>query len=356
MMTAEEPTAANAQPDMPITAAVRSQVIAETARKIREHYVFPDVAEKVAASILAADKAGQYQHLNQAQAFAEALTKTIQTLGNDKHFDLRFSPDVLEDDIPLAERDKQKPSEVEIAKALEMDIFNNFGVEKFERLPTNIALLQLSYFCNAQTGGEVMTSAMTLAASANALIIDLRKNGGGDPAMVALISSYLFDTEPVHLNDLYFRFNNQTRQFWTHPYVPGKRFGPDKPIYVLTSNFTFSAAEEFTNNLQTLKRATIIGETTGGGANPGDRFKVGEHFNMFISTGKAINPITKDNWEGKGVLPDIEVPAEQALLTAQILAMQPIIEKMPEAWRRTNANKILAQLQGELASLTLKGS
>ena len=145
--------------------------------------------------------------------------------------------------------------------------------------------------------------------------------------MVALISSYLFDTEPVHLNDLYFRFSNQTRQFWTHPYVPGKRFGPDKPIYVLTSNLTFSAAEEFSNNLQTLKRATIIGEITAGGANPGDVFKVGEHFNMFISTGKAINPITKDNWEGKGVLPDIAVPAEQALLTAQILAMQPIIEK-----------------------------
>ena len=356
MMTAEEPKAANAQPDMPISAAVRSQVIGEVARKIRENYVFPDVAEKVAASILAADKAGQYQHLNQAQAFAESLTKAIQTLGNDKHFDLRFSPDVLEDDIPLAERDKQKPSQAEVAKALEIDIFNNFGVEKYERLPTNIALLQLTYFADPQVGGDVITAAMNVVSNANALIIDLRKNGGGYAAMVALITSYLFDTEPVHLNDLYFRFNNQTQQFWTHPYVPGKRFGPDKPIYVLTSNFTFSAAEEFANNLQTLKRATIIGETTGGGANPGDRFKVGEYFNMFISTGKAINPITKDNWEGKGVLPDIEVPAEQALLTAQILAMQPIIEKMPEAWRRTNANKILAQLKMELASLALKGS
>lgn len=351
MMATEQPKTASAQPDMPITAAVRSQVIAEAAKKIRENYVFPDVAEKVAASILAADKAGQYQHLNQAQAFTEALTKTIQTLGNDKHFNLRYSPEVLEDDIPLALRDKQKPSHVEIAKALEMNIFNNFGVEKFERLPTNIALLQLNYFADAQTGGDVITAAMTVASSANALIIDLRKNGGGYAEMVALISSYLFDTEPVHLNDLYFRFSNQTRQFWTHPYVPGKRFGPDKPIYVLTSNLTFSAAEEFSNNLQTLKRATIIGEITAGGANPGDVFKVGEHFNMFISTGKAINPITKDNWEGKGVLPDIAVPAEQALLTAQILAMQPIIEKMPEAWRRTNANKILAHLQGELDRL-----
>lgn len=350
-MTAEQPKTASAQPDMPITAAVRSQVIALAAKKIRENYVFPDVAEKVAASILSADKAGQYQHLNQAQAFAEALTKTIQILSNDKHFNLRFSPDVLEDDIPLSERDKQKPSKVGIAKALEMDVFGNFGVEKFERLPTNIALLQLNYFGDAKTGGEVIAAAMTVVSSANALVIDLRKNGGGCAAMVALISSYLFDTEPVHLNDLYFRFNNQTRQFWTHPYVPGKRFGPKKPIYVLTSKLTFSAAEEFSNNLQTLKRATIIGETTRGGANPGDVFKVGEHFNMFISTAKAINPVTKDNWEGKGVLPDIAVPAEQALLTAQILAMKPIIEKMPEAWERTNANEILAELQGKLDSL-----
>jgi retinol-binding protein 3 len=351
MMTTEQPKTAGAQPDMPITVVVRSQVIALAAKKIREHYVFPDVAEKVASSILSADKADQYQHLKQAQAFAEALTKAIQTLGNDKHFKLRFSPDVLEDDIPLAERDKQKPSQVEIAKSLEINIFNNFGVEKFERLPTNIALLQLNHFADPQIGGEVIAAAMTLVSSAEALIVDLRKNGGGYAAMAALISSYLFDPEPVHLNDLYFRFNNQTRQFWTHAYVPGKRFGPDKPIYVLTSNFTFSAAEEFSNNLQTLKRATIIGETTGGGANPGDWFKVGEHFNLFISTGKAINPITQDNWEGKGVLPDIAVPAEQALLTAQILAMQPIIEKLPETWERTNANKILAELQGKLDSL-----
>lgn len=350
-MTAKQPKTASAQPDMPITAAVRSQVIALAAKNIRENYVFPDVAEKVAASILAADKEGQYLHLNQAQAFAEALTKAIQTLGNDKHFKLRFSSDVLEDDIPLSELDKQKPSKVEIAKALEMDVFGNFGVEKFERLPANIALLQLNYFGDAQTGGEVIAAAMTVASNANALVIDLRKNGGGYAEMVALISSYLFDTEPVHLNDLYFRFSNQTRQFWTHAYVPGKRFGPDKPIYVLTSKFTFSAAEEFSNNLKTLKRATIVGETTRGGANPGGVFKVGEHFDMFISTGKAINPITKDNWEGKGVLPDIAVPAEQALLTAQILAMKPIIEKMPEAWERTNANKILAELKGKLDSL-----
>ncbi len=351
MMTVEQPKTAGAQPDMPITAEVRRQVIALAAKKIRENYVFPDVAETVASSILAADKAGQYQHLIQAQAFTEALTKTIQTLGNDTHFNLRFSPDVLEDDIPLSERDNQKPSKVEIAKALEKDVFGNFGVEKFERLPANIALLQLNYFGDAQTGGEVIAAAMTVVSSANALIIDLRKNSGGYAEMVALMSSYLFDTEPVHLNDMFFRFNNQTRQFWTYSYVPGKRFGPDKPIYVLTSKFTFSAAEEFSNNLKTLKRATIIGETTRGGANPGDWFKVGEHFNMFISTGKAINPITKDNWEGKGVLPDIAVPAEQALLTAQILAMKPIIEKMPEAWARNNANKILAELQGKLDSL-----
>jgi len=103
---------------------------------------------------------------------------------------------------------------------------------------------------------------MNFLANTDALIIDLRRNGGGEPAMVALISSYLFGPEPVHLNDLYFRPDDSTHQWWTLPYVPGKRYGDKKEVYVLTSKRTFSAAEEFTYNLKNLKRATIIGETT----------------------------------------------------------------------------------------------
>ena len=345
------PTALATQPDMAIDAVTRSKVIATIAQKLRDNYVFPEVAEKLANALLASDKRGEFQHLQSANAFAEAVNLQLHAIGKDKHFRLRFSPSPVEEDIPQIEKAKQKPSAAQHAKELEVSRWRNFGIEKYERLPGNIALLELNGFLDAGIAGEALAAAMSLACGAQALIIDLRKNGGGDPATVALISSYLFDAEPVHLNDLYYRFNNQTQQYWTHAYVPGKRFGADKPVYVLTSKHTFSAAEEFSNNLKTLKRATIIGETTGGGANPGDVFKAGEHFSIFISTGRAINPITKSNWEGVGVIPDIAVPEEQALLTAQIKAMGPVISAIPEAWRQESLKKVQAQLQEKLASL-----
>jgi C-terminal processing protease CtpA/Prc len=144
--------------------------------------------------------------------------------------------------------------------------------------------------------------------------------------MVAYVCSYLFDDEPVHLNDLYFRPSNETRQYWTSPSLPGKRY-LNRPVYVLTSKNTFSGAEEFSYNLKNLKRATIVGETTGGGAHPGGTERLGDYFTAFIPSGRAINPITKTNWEGTGVEPDIKVAADDALKTAHVDALGKLIEK-----------------------------
>ncbi len=309
------------RPDAPLDQAQRTQIIATLAQKMRANYVFPDVAEKMAAAVLANDKRGAYNADSGANALCEHLTTDLREVSHDKHIRLRFSPDSLPEDIPAADKARYKPSAAEREKELAMYRQHNFGIEKFEHLPGNIAYLELGGFLNVETSGDALAAAMTLVADSDALIIDLRRNGGGDPATVALVSSYLFDGDPVHLNDLYYRWSGQTQQYWTHAWVPGKRYGVDKPVYVLTSGRTFSAAEEFTNNLKTLKRATIVGATTGGGANPGDGFKLAEHVGIFIPTGRAINPITKTNWEGTGVTPDVAVPQEQALLTAQIMAM-----------------------------------
>jgi len=163
--------------------------------------------------------------------------------------------------------------------------------------------------------GPTASAAMNSLASTDALIVDLRDNGGGTPPMVAYISSYLF-SQHTHLNDLWTRRTNQTTEFWTRD-VPGTRFGGSKPVYVLTSHNTFSGGEEFTYNLKNLKRATIIGETTGGGAHPVSGHKIDPRFMIGVPFARAINPISKTNWEGTGVEPDVNVPAAEALATAQ---------------------------------------
>jgi len=246
------------------------------------------------------------------------------------------------------EREDRGPSHEDIARQIEFMRTVNFGFEKVERLPGNVGYIDLRGFQPAQFGAETVVAAMNFLANTDALIIDLRRNGGGEPAMVALISSYLFGPEPVHLNDLYFRPDNSTRQWWTLPYVPGKRYGEKKEVYVLTSNRTFSAAEEFTYNLKNLKRATIVGETTGGGAHPGGPRRINEHFGIWVPSGRAINPITKTNWEGTGVKPDVDVPADQALKVAHIAALKKVLERVAEPERKNAISRAIASAEKEL--------
>jgi C-terminal processing protease CtpA/Prc len=189
---------------------------------------------------------------------------------------------------------------------------------------------------------------MNFLAHTNALIIDLRQCRGGNPGMVALISSYFFDGEPLHLNSLYWREEDFTQQYWTLPYVPGKRYS-DKPVYVLTSPATFSAGEEFAYNLQTRQRATLVGATTGGGAHPGSPYRLHPHFEVFIPVGRAINPVTNDNWEGKGVIPDITVAQEKALNVAHRLALETIIENCGKP-TSVPLKRLLAEAQAALAA------
>jgi C-terminal processing protease CtpA/Prc len=151
--------------------------------------------------------------------------------------------------------------------------------------------------------------------------------------MVALISSYIFGDERVHLNSLYWREQDVTEQYWTLPYVPGKRFG-NKPIYVLTSRETFSGGEEFAYNLKARQRAILVGETTGGGAHPGSSYRLHPHFEVFIPNGRAINPITGTNWEGSGVTPDIPIPQEQDFKVAYSMALKSVIGELGEAASR----------------------
>jgi C-terminal processing protease CtpA/Prc len=222
------------------------------------------------------------------------------------------------------------------------------GVACAQRLAGNVAYLDLQpVLFPAAIGGAIMTAAMTLIADTDALIIDLRHCLGGEPAMVPFLVSYLWDHEPAQLTGLRERNDSQVKQAWTLPYVPGRRFGKTKPVYVLTSTITFSGGEQLSYDLQQLGRATIIGERTRGGANAREGFPVHPHLEATISVAEAVHPKTGGNWEGTGVTPNIQATAGQARDTAYQLALQHVVTAAGAA--AAEANAALPAAQADIA-------
>jgi C-terminal processing protease CtpA/Prc len=335
------------QPDFTIDAATRTQVIDTILKRLNDSYVFPEVAKKMEQSIRERVSKQEYDQITSAKQFATKLTTDLQAVSNDKHLRVRYSYQAIPERGP-----QREPSAAEREQRLRELTWMNHGFAKVERLPGNIGYLEFYNFMDEALGADTVAAAMNFINGTDALIIDMRQNGGGNPAMVALVCSYLFGPEPVHLNDLYWREGNRTDEFWTRKEVSGKRY-LNKDVYVLTSKRTFSGAEEFTYNLKNLKRATIIGETTGGGAHPGGGFRISEHFGMFVPTGRAISPITKTNWEGTGVTPDVAVPADQALHVARITALKKSLDKLnPDLKPRVQGE--IDRLEKELSAMKSK--
>ena len=317
------PTLQALGPNMPVTAlridaAARARVVNRAAALLDSFYVFPDVAKRMGDSARAHLTRGEYDRYESGMTFARRLTDDFAAVAHDKHLNVRYIARGLPAPPPETSAPRV-PTADEIARDRREADESNCSFEKVERLEGNIGYLKFDGFNDADLCAPTVAAAMTFLAGTRAMIIDLRQNGGGEPKMVALIASYLFDTR-THLNDLWTRQTNTTEEFWTSDSVAGRRFGGTKPVFVLTSARTFSGAEEFTNNLKVLKRATIIGETTGGGAHPVRGRRIDDHFMIRVPFARAINPITHTNWEGVGVEPDVKVPAGEALTTAVKLA------------------------------------
>jgi hypothetical protein len=296
-----------------VDATTRDRVIAAVAARLTEFYVYPDVAQAMDHVLRDHQMKGEYAPFDTAPALAAVLTEQLQALSHDRHLHVDFVPMGVPDGDPEATAaDKAK-----IRERLERA---NCGFEKSERMDGNIGYVKFDMFGPAEICGPKATAALGSLNGVAALIFDLRDNNGGEPDMVAFVESYLFEKR-TRLDDIYDRKQDRTAQYWTQPDVPGAKFSRH-PVYVLTSRRTFSAAEAFCYDLRNLHRATLIGETTGGGAHPTTTKRLDAHFVIRVPYARAINPITKTNWEGKGVEPDVSVPADQALEVAKKLAEQ----------------------------------
>jgi hypothetical protein len=286
----------------------RRRVVDGVIRNLKEHYVDKDVAQKMADALLAHEKNGDDRAIAEGGAFADLLTRQMRDVSHDMHLEVVYSRDRLPDHpgAPTAE------SLANYRRALERE---NCTFETVKILPHNIGYLKLNSFPDVSICRSVAVAAMASLNRTDAVIFDLRDNRGGDPEMVMLIAAYLFD----HPEYMYSPRESPTERSWTRSPVAGNRLA-DKPVYVLTSGTTWSGAEQFSYDLKMLKRATLVGERTRGGAHAGVFYRIDDHFGMGIPEVKAVNPFSKTDWAGVGVAPDVKVKAADALSTAERLA------------------------------------
>jgi hypothetical protein len=292
-----------------------SALVMAAVERITGGYIFPDVAARAATVLRARLDEGAYD-LPVGPELCERLSADLLEACSDKHLRLLWH------ESAEASRD-----EAGLSAALgERFRRENHGVRCVQQLSGNIGLIELTIVPPAAIAGGTLAAAMKLVEGTDALILDLRGTLGGAPDGAAFLCSYLFADGEVHLNDIIEGPDGPTRQFWTNSYLPGPRY-LHRAVYVLTSPATFSGGEEIAYELQALGRATIVGETTGGGAHPSEVVSLAEHVELRLPVARAVNPVTGTNWETVGVQPDLYAQAETALTVAHALALKTLADR-----------------------------
>jgi C-terminal processing protease CtpA/Prc len=317
------------QRDMKVDAATRASVVEGVISNLNQAYVFPEAAAEIENGLRLQMRRNELDSTTSAEALADELTIRLRKLARgDQHLEVRY----IEQPIPPPTKDDE-PSPDEKAAQLAMQRRLNGGLETVGRLHGNLGYLEIRKFWRPQFVAPKLPAAMKLVADTDALIIDLRDCGGGDPETVMLFASYFFD-HPTHLNDIYWRDENRTEERWTTDAVSGERYGEKRRLYVLTSSETISGCEDLAYALKNAGRATVIGEVTAGAAHAGGPKRVSEHFMMFVPSGRPVSPVTHTDWEGVGVAPDVKTSAKNALVVAQIEALKQLAAvEADAAWK-----------------------
>jgi len=324
--------------DSKLNVSERTEILQTLDAKLNANYIEPAVAKRVGQAIARKNAAGGYASITSVQGFSAMLATDLREMSGDKHFGASVNERFRESSGAA-----DVPSSAEMDEARERTERQGYGIEKIERLPGNVGYIDLRAFGRTEFTGPAYTAAMSLLAGTDALILDLRLNGGGSPDSVAYLMSHFFPLgDRRHLIDFYHRPSDTTRQVWLVPTVT-QRY--DKPVYVLTSARTFSGGEDCAYGFQAQKRGTLVGETTGGGSNPVSWFSVGHGIVVSIPTSRATNVVTKTNWEHVGVKPDIAVPAAQALQTAHVDILRKLVSSAKDSDQRARLEGLLAMVE-----------
>ncbi len=298
----------------PLSDDYKKETIGKLSLLIQDFYIYPDVAKKTSEHLYKQYEAGYFDQCKDNETFATVLTALVQTVNKDKHMKIMSNASYIAPENTLEAKAAHRMGQINNYRSI------NHGFKELKMLEGNVAYLDLRMFAPMDRAKEMVDAYMKLLSLSDAVIIDLTHNGGGEPSMVQYLCSYFFDKK-LHLNSLYYREGDRTQEYWTLEEVGGKKL-VEIPLFIMIGEETFSGAEEFAYNMQTQKRATLIGQTSAGGANPGGTRGINEHLSVFIPTGRAINPITNTNWEGVGVQPEIQTKKEETLEHVCILAQK----------------------------------
>lgn len=311
-----------------IDARVRTEVLSSLAQALETRYVLPDMAKRLAASVRAKQKAGAYKNVLTAPEFARLVTDDLFSVAHDKHLRVAFNR------FPMP-----PPSSGPLTpQVLDRVRKENGAIPKVEILEGNVGYMRVNGVPPVDAARPAIAAAIAFLHNTDALIIDDRGNGGGDPNTVAFYVSYLSEGKSFVVNTFHWREGNRVEEFKTTE-LGDLNYGVQKPVFVLVSPMTFSGGEELAYDLQALKRAVIVGEVTGGGAHPVTPVVLGHQFVVSMPAAQGINPITGANWERTGVLPDVRVAAATALNRAHALALDRLYAMISDPVSR-------AELQG----------
>jgi hypothetical protein len=314
-------------------------VIDSVSSNLKKYYIFPELADQMIGLLNSQLAEGNYAELTSYEQFGQAITRDLRSLNNDKHLWIWYNPGWIKNELSRV---------VGLSKDIDRDLLEarkeNFGFKEIKILDGNIGYFRFDEFSDYPEALDTIVGVFKFLQYSDALIIDLRNNNGGSPEMVQFLCSFFFSTPSIHLNSLKYKGDSKVTQYWTYQFLPGPRL-INHAVYILVSERTASAAEEFAYNLQNLKRAKIIGVRTRGAAHHNEFKIINNNYFMSVPIARAINPITNTNWEGIGIKPDVEIESELAFNKAYKLILSEMLNKSEDEQFKDAYESLLKKLK-----------